>query len=93
MELVDHGNPRHNRHEVASYPDLHVGHTCNYYFMHRYVHLGLGTRPVLGYWLIDFLSHPCVTDIQLNKLRARFHARFVPIISANCIPAQCMGRQ
>ena len=31
---------------------------------------------------------PSVTEIQLNKLRARFPARFAPMIWR---PAQCMG--
>ena len=29
---------------------------------------------------------PSVTEIQLNKLRARFRARFAPMIWANCAP-------
>ena len=28
---------------------------------------------------------PSITEIQLNKLRAHFRARFVPMIWANCV--------
>ena len=34
---------------------------------------------------------PSVTEIQLNKLRARFRARFAPMIWANCVPLNVWG--
>ena len=32
-----------------------------------------------------------VTEIQLNKLRAHFRARFAPMIRANCAPLNVWG--
>ena len=32
-----------------------------------------------------------VTEIQLNKLRAHFRARFAPMIWANCAPLNVWG--
>ena len=32
-----------------------------------------------------------VTEIQLNKLRAHFRARFPPMIWANCVPLNVWG--
>ena len=34
---------------------------------------------------------PSVTEIQLNKLRAHFRARFAPMIWANCVPLNVWG--
>ena len=34
---------------------------------------------------------PYITEIQLNKLRAHFRARFAPMISANCVPLNVWG--
>ena len=34
---------------------------------------------------------PSITEIQLNKLRARFRARFAPMIWANCVPLNVWG--
>ena len=34
---------------------------------------------------------PSVMEIQLNKLRARFRARFAPMIWANCVPLNVWG--
>ena len=32
-----------------------------------------------------------VTEIQLNKLHALFHAQFAPVIWANCVPLNVWG--
>ena len=34
---------------------------------------------------------PSITEIQLNKLRAHFRARFAPMIWANCVPLNVWG--
>ena len=34
---------------------------------------------------------PSITEIQLNKLRAHFRARFAPMIWANCVPLNVCG--
>ena len=34
---------------------------------------------------------PSITEIQLNKLRAHFRARFAPMIWANCVPLNEWG--
>ena len=34
---------------------------------------------------------PSITNIQLNKLRAHFRARFAPMIWANCVPLNVWG--
>ena len=34
---------------------------------------------------------PSITEIQLNKQRAHFRARFAPMIWANCVPLKVWG--
>ena len=34
---------------------------------------------------------PSITEIQLNKLRVRFHAQFMPMIWANCVQFNVWG--
>ena len=40
---------------------------------------------------VNFYAIRYVTEIQLNKLRAHFRARFAPMIWANCAPLNVWG--
>ena len=47
--------------------------------------------PISIYLLCSLIFMQSVTEIQLNKLRAHFRARFAPMIWANCAPLNVWG--
>ena len=47
--------------------------------------------PISIYLFCSLIFMPSVTEIQLNKLRAHFRARFAPMIWANCAPLNVWG--
>ena len=47
--------------------------------------------PISIYLFCSLIFMQSVTEIQLNKLRAHFRARFAPMIWANCAPLNVWG--
>ena len=53
--------------------------------------VGGARGPISIYLFCSLIFMQSVTEIQLNKLRAHFRARFAPMIWANCAPLNVWG--